>query len=121
MIDPWGDLWGWSGAKNQLFSEYGHVAYQIKGNKGYNKPLANILYLNIPVTHGMGSKGHFLVFESSHVAHQTNGRTKNTMQVNRGVPAYTQSTQLRTLIFECPKNKNVLNREKCNKNMPHPG
>ena len=29
----------------------------------------------------------------------------------RGVPAYTQSTQLRTLIFECPKNKNVLNRE----------
>ena len=39
----------------------------------------------------------------------------------RGVPAYTQSTQLRTLIFEYPKNKNVLNREKCNKNMPHPG
>ena len=41
--------------------------------------------------------------------------------VIRGVPAYTQSTQLRTLIFECPKNKNVLNREKCNKNMPHTG
>ena len=39
----------------------------------------------------------------------------------RGVPAYTQSTQLRTLIFECQKNENVLNREKCNKNMPHPG
>ena len=39
----------------------------------------------------------------------------------RGVPAHTQSTQLRTLIFESPKNKNVLNREKCNKNMPHPG
>ena len=43
------------------------------------------------------------------------------MYLSRGVPAYTQSTQLRTLIFECPKNKNVLNREKCNKNMPHPG
>ena len=28
---------------------------------------------------------------------------------NRGVPAYTQSTQLRTLIFECQENKNVLN------------
>ena len=41
--------------------------------------------------------------------------------VTRGVPVYTQSTQLRTLIFECPKNKNVLNREKFNKNMPHPG
>ena len=27
----------------------------------------------------------------------------------RGVPAYTQSTQLRTLIFECQKNKNVSN------------
>ena len=39
----------------------------------------------------------------------------------RGVPAYTQSTQLRTLIFECPKSKNVLNHEKCNQNMPHPG
>ena len=39
----------------------------------------------------------------------------------RGVPADTQSTQLRTLIFECPKNKNVLKREKCDKNMPHQG
>ena len=38
-----------------------------------------------------------------------------------GVPAYTQSTQLRTLIFECTKYKNVLNREKCNKNMHHVG
>ena len=43
------------------------------------------------------------------------------LSVNRGVPAYTQSTQLRTLIFECLKNKNVLNREICNKNMPNPG
>ena len=33
------------------------------------------------------------------------------VHMTRGVPAYTQSTQLRTLIFECPKNKNVLNRE----------
>ena len=41
--------------------------------------------------------------------------------VDRGVPAYTQSTQLRTMIFESPKKKNVLNREKCNKNMSHPG
>ena len=35
----------------------------------------------------------------------------NSTSVIRGVPAYTQSTQLRTLIFECSKNKNVLNRE----------
>ena len=45
---------------------------------------------------------------------------KTRPNVTRGVPAYTQSTQLRTLIFECPKKKNVLNREKCNKNMPLP-
>ena len=38
----------------------------------------------------------------------------------RGVPAYTQSTQLRTLIFECQKNKNLLNRKNAIKNMPHP-
>ena len=36
----------------------------------------------------------------------------------RGVPAYTQSTQLRTLIFECPKIKNVLNRENAIKTCP---
>ena len=29
------------------------------------------------------------------------------MSDDRGMPANTQSTQLRTLIFECPKNKNV--------------
>ena len=40
---------------------------------------------------------------------------------DRGVPAYTQSTQLRTSIFECPKNKNVLNREKCNEKHASPG
>ena len=48
-------------------------------------------------------------------------RPRRTCAASRGVPAYTQSTQLRTLIFECPKYKNVLNREKCNKNMHHPG
>ena len=50
-----------------------------------------------------------------------NFRLLERMHAARGVPAYTQSTQLRTLIFECPKNKNVLNREKCNKKMPQPG
>ena len=41
--------------------------------------------------------------------------------MTRGVPAYTQSTQLRTLIFECQKNKIVLNREICNKKRASPG
>ena len=45
----------------------------------------------------------------------------NSLPTGRGVPAYTQSTQLRTLIFECPKNKNVLNRKKCNKKHASPG
>ena len=39
-------------------------------------------------------------------------------QTAKGVPAY---TQLRTSIFECPKNKNVLNREKCNEKHASPG
>ena len=43
------------------------------------------------------------------------------MHTIRGVPAHTQSTQLRTLIFECSKNKNALNRRKCNKNMSQLG
>ena len=33
------------------------------------------------------------------------------MTQNRGVPAYTQSTQLRTLIFECPKIKSLKSRK----------
>ena len=49
------------------------------------------------------------------------GHRNQKLMPARGVPAYTQSTQLRTLIFECPKNKIVLNREKCDSNMPHPG
>ena len=45
----------------------------------------------------------------------------NCRTASRGVPAYTQSTQLRTLIFECPKKYKRLKTRKCNKNLPHPG
>ena len=38
------------------FSEYGHVAYQIKGNETYNNTLANILPLHSPLTPGVGVK-----------------------------------------------------------------
>ena len=31
------DLGDWVNAKKSTFSEYGHVAYQITGNEGYNK------------------------------------------------------------------------------------
>ena len=51
------------------FSEYGHVAYQIKGNEAYNNMLVNILLLHLPLIPGVGSKGVFFFFsESSHVA-----------------------------------------------------
>ena len=33
----------------QLFLEYGHVAYQIKGNEAYNNMLANNLFLILPL------------------------------------------------------------------------
>ena len=39
------------------FTEYGHVAYQIKGNEANNNMLANILLLNLLLTPGLGSKG----------------------------------------------------------------
>ena len=39
------------------FSEYGHIAYQIKGAETNNNMLANVLLLHLPVTPGVGSKG----------------------------------------------------------------
>ena len=39
------------------FSEYGHVAYQIKGNEAYTNMLANSLLIHVPLTPGVGSKG----------------------------------------------------------------
>ena len=64
-----------------------------------------------PVLVMVGYKSHNRAAEPKSAAPEIN------FPFPRGVPAYTQSTQLRTLIFECPQNKNVLNREKCNKNM----
>ena len=39
------------------FSEYGHVAYQIKGNETYSNMIANSFPLHTPLTPGVGSKG----------------------------------------------------------------
>ena len=56
-----------SEAKILLFSEYGHVAYQIKGNYAFSNMVANIL-------HADGSKGQNSTFsEHSHVAYQIKG------------------------------------------------
>ena len=55
------------------FSEYGLVAYQIKGNEAYNNMLPNIL----PDTH----QGHFLSFLK--IAHEIYGNGAwNVMQAN---------------------------------------
>ena len=42
------------GQSKQSFSEYGHVAYQIKGNDRYSNMQANILPLHVPLVPGVG-------------------------------------------------------------------
>ena len=67
---PWVDLGGGAQAKINLFSEYGHVAYQIKANDTGNNMVANILPTDTPLTQGWGQKGQTIYFsESSHVAY----------------------------------------------------
>ena len=61
-------------AKNETFSEYGHVAYQIKADDFCNYMVANILPTDTPSTQGVGSKGQTIYFcESGHVAYQIKG------------------------------------------------
>ena len=55
--------------KSTFFSEYGHVAYQIKGNEAYINMLANILSLHTPLTTGVVSEGQFISFPKVVVLH----------------------------------------------------
>ena len=48
--------------QKSTFSEYGHVAYEIKGNEAYNNMLATILSLHITLTSVVGSKVNFFSF-----------------------------------------------------------
>ena len=66
-MGPWVDL-----GVIQRFSEYGHVAYQIKGNDECSNMQAHILSLHAPSASRMGSKVKQFVYESSHVAYQFN-------------------------------------------------
>ena len=51
-------LLGWDqNVKTFSLTEYGHVAYQIKGNKTCDNMQANDLTLHTTLTSGMGSKG----------------------------------------------------------------
>ena len=65
----------WCGqGQNETFSEYGHVAYQIKADEAGSNMVANILHTDTASTQGVGSKGQTISFsESSYVAYQIKG------------------------------------------------
>ena len=50
-----------SKGQNIIFSESGHVAYQIKGNNAYNNMQGKSLPLHTSWTPGLVSKGHFFL------------------------------------------------------------
>ena len=62
MKHIWGGLRGWGQGQNKTFSEYGHVAYQIKADDACSKMVANILSTDTPWTPGLGSKGQTIFF-----------------------------------------------------------
>ena len=60
--DPLGGLRGLDRVQNFIlkFSEYGHVAYQIKGNNAGSKMVVNNLPKDTSSTPGVGSKDDFV-------------------------------------------------------------
>ena len=59
------------GPRSKTFSEYGHVAYQIKADDAGSNMVANILLTDTPSTQGVGLKGQRIYFsENNHVAYQ---------------------------------------------------
>ena len=89
----WGDLRG--GAEVKInFSEYCHVAYQIKADDAGNNMVANILPTDTPLTQGVRSKGQTIYFsESSHVANQIKADDAGSNMVANILPTDTPSTQ----------------------------
>ena len=55
-----------------IYSEYGHVVYQIKKYNIYSKMVANILSIDTPSTR-VGSKVQSIFSESSHNEYQIKG------------------------------------------------
>ena len=75
------------------FSEYGHVAYQIKAEDTGSNMVANILPTDTPLTQGVGSKGQTIYFsESSHVAYQIKADDAGSNMVANSLPTDTPST-----------------------------
>ena len=62
----------WAETKIKLFSEYGHVAYQIKADNICSKMVANVLLTDKPLTQGVGSKRQkpYIFVKEVNVAYQ---------------------------------------------------
>ena len=59
ILSPFGGLRGWGRGQNETFSEYGHVAYQIKAHDAGSNIVANILPTDTPLTQGWGQTIYF--------------------------------------------------------------
>ena len=57
-----GGLRGWGRGQNKTFSEYGHVAYQIKAYDASSNMVANILPTDTPSTQGWDQKVKLYIF-----------------------------------------------------------
>ena len=89
-----GGLRGCGRDQNSTFSEYGHVAYQIKADDAGSNMVANILPTDTPSTQGVGSKGQTIYFsESSHVAYQIEADDAGSNMVANILPTDTPLTQ----------------------------
>ena len=58
----WVDLGGGAETKIKPFSEYGHVAHQIKADDAGSNMVVNSFPTATPLTQGVGSKGHTKYF-----------------------------------------------------------
>ena len=88
------DFGGGAKVKNKFFSEYGHVAYQIKADEAGNNMVANMLPTDTPSTQGVRSKGQTINFsESSHVAYQIKADDAGSNMVANILPTDTPSTR----------------------------
>ena len=94
ILSPFGGLRGWGRGQNYTFSEYGHVAYQIKADDAGSNMVANILPTDTPLTQGVGSKGQTIYFtERSHVAYQIKADDAGSNIVANILPTDTPLTQ----------------------------
>ena len=90
----WVDLGGGGQSQNYFFSEYGHVAYQIKAVDAGSNKVANILPTDTPSTQGVGSKGQTIYFsESSPVAYPIKADNAGNNMVANILPTDTPWTQ----------------------------